>query len=180
MNVCFWSYWAQHATRNAVQILTIDKMVTLVEMQDFYLKKRERHAVLNNVIWCHLLHWVSFLFCKKTQDMVLISCNFSKLSWNLINHTPVHNCVPRHFHIPEPWRFIVVIFYNRDTGRFIEHTMQHIWINKISLRLSQTNMCSPLELLLLHLDSLLMQQHYLLSSMGRFYLMKDSASLCMF
>lgn len=93
---------------------------------------------------------------------------------------PVHNCVTRHFHIPEPWRFIVVIFYNRDTGRFIEHTMQHIWINKISLRLSQTNMCSPLELLLLHLDSLLMQQHYLLSSMGRFYLMKDSASLCMF
>lgn len=87
MNVCFWSYWAQYATRNAVQILTIDKMVTLVEMQDFYLKKRKRHAVLNNVIWCHLLHWVSFLFCKKTQDMVLISCNFSNLSWNLINHT---------------------------------------------------------------------------------------------
>lgn len=87
MNVCFWSYWAQYATRNAVQILTIDKMVTLVEMQDFYLKKRKRDAVLNNVIWCHLLHWVSFLFCKKTQDMVLISCNFSNLSWNLINHT---------------------------------------------------------------------------------------------
>lgn len=31
-------------------ILTIDKKVTLVEMQDFYLKKRKRDAVLNNVI----------------------------------------------------------------------------------------------------------------------------------
>lgn len=103
----------------------------LAEMKDFYVKKRsrERYAVFNNVIWCHLLHLSSFFILQKTKNIIFTSCNFSYLSWNnsvisVDKHTQFFkyiNVFPDIFNIPEAWRFTVVIFYIGDTGWVIIH-----------------------------------------------------------